>query len=240
MAMSKSQAGLGVVVVAGAAAIIFLQYQTGQKLRAENEDLSQQIASLKSDNSDAPSANSQPTGEDRSELLRLRGEVGMLRAQTNQIAKLQNQNQQLREAFTNLAQQKQQQQPPDLEEAKQQAFAVLQINTAKQSVLGMMMYASDNQDQFPTNFDQAAAYFGNNNSAVSTNLGNFEIVYRGTMANVANPAAAVVVRSVQPFMSHGKWAKAYGFADGHAEVHSDVNGNFDEWEQQHVPVLKNQ
>jgi hypothetical protein len=36
-----------------------------------------------------------------------------------------------------------------------------------------------------------------------------------------------------------KWKKAYGFADGHAESHSaDANGSWDEWEQQHVPVLK--
>ncbi len=240
--MSKFKVGLGVLIVAGAAIMMFLQYQTQQQLRHENELLRQQIAQLKADNQDAPAANSQPaTGEEFNELLRLRGEVGALRAQTNQLAKLQAQNQQLREAFTNLAQQKQQAPEPTADEQQQQqAFSILQINTARQSVLGMMLYAGDNNGEYPTNFDQAAPYFGDKNSQVATNLNQFEIVYHGSMANIANPASAIVVRSLQPYTWHGKWAKAYGFADGHAEVHSDPNGNFDDWEQQHVPVLKNQ
>jgi len=114
----------------------------------------------------------------------------------------------------------------------------LQITTAKQSMMGMIMYANDHQDQFPTNLDQTAPYFGN--STTSTNLSQFEIVYHGPLSNVANPATAVVVRSIQPWSSNGKWAKAYGFADGHSEVHSVPDGNFDEFEQQHVAVLKNQ
>jgi len=240
MAMSKSQVGLGVVVVAGAAVIIFLQYQTGQKLRADNESLRQQIAQLKSDSQDTtPTAPSQPSGEDFNELLRLRGEVSALRAQTNQIAKLQAQNQRLREAFTNLAELKQKQQSLGQIDAQQQAYAVQQIDTARQAVLGMMLYANDNQNQFPTNFDQAASYY-ENNPELADHLAKFVIEYHGSMANVANPASAIVVQSFEPFMSHGKWAKAYGFADGHAEVHSDPDANFNDWEQQHVPVLKNQ
>jgi prepilin-type processing-associated H-X9-DG protein len=30
------------------------------------------------------------------------------------------------------------------------------------------------------------------------------------------------------------WAKAYGFADGHAEIHSAADGNFADWEAQHI------
>jgi cell division protein FtsB len=238
MAMSKFKMGLGVVVVAGAAAIIFLQYQAGQKLRAENEDLRQQIAKLKSDSQDTPTANSQPTGEDFNELLRLRGEVGTLRSQTNQIAKLQQQNQQLQDSLATAAQARQQSAAQSTAQAEEEhAHTILQINNSKQAVLGMMMYANDNQDQFPTNFDQAATYFGN--SGFTTNLNQFEIVYRGSLSNLANPASTILVRSTQPWMVNGKWAKAYGFVDGHSEVHSDPNGNFDEWEQQQVPVLKN-
>jgi hypothetical protein len=240
MAMSKSQAGLAVVIVAGAAAFIFLQYQTQQKLRTENDSLSRQIAQLKSDNQDTPTASTNATSsDDFNELMRLRGEVSALRAQTNQIARLQQQNQQLQDSLTNAVQARQQsaaQSAAQAEEAR--AHAILEINTARQSVLGMMMYANEHNNEFPSNFDQAAAYFGN--SDVATNLNQFEIVYHGPVSNVANPSSAIVVRSVQPWMTNGKWAKAYGFADGHSEVHSDSNGNFDEWEQQHIPVPKNQ
>jgi hypothetical protein len=238
MTNSKFKAALTVILVAGAAAILFLQYQTHQKLLTENEALRQQIAQLKSENQEAPVANATPANtEDFNELLRLRGEVNALRAQTNQIARLQAQNQQLQDSVKAATEARQQSTTQaDEQRAQEGAFMVLQMNTAKTSVLGMIMYAADNQNQFPTNFDQAAAYFGN--SPAATNLNQFEIVYRGSLSNVANPASAIVVRSIQPWMSDGKWTKAYGFADGHAQTHVEASGNFDEWEQQHAAVLK--
>jgi len=228
------------VAVVGAVIIIFLQYQTQQKLRAENESLRQQIAQLKSDNQDAPAANSNSTSsEDFNELLRLRGEVNALRTQTNQIARLQQQNQQLQESLTNTVQARQQSAAQSAAQAEERrAYSLLQINISREAVLAMVMFANDHQDQFPTNFDQAAPYFGN--SSITTNLNNFEMVYHGALSNVADPSSAIVVRSTQPWMQNGKWSKAYGFADGHSEIHSVPDGNFDEWEQQHVPVLKNQ
>jgi hypothetical protein len=115
---------------------------------------------------------------------------------------------------------------------------ILQVNTSRQAVLAMILYANDNQDQFPTNFDQTTAYLGN--SPVATNLNQFEIVYHGSLSNVANPASAILVQSAQPWMANGKWTKVYGFVDGHSESHSDPNANFNDWEQQRVPVFKNQ
>jgi len=239
MTMSRIKLVLGILAITGAAILILLQYQTQQKLRAENESLRQQIAQLKNDSQPAPVASEKPSGEDLNELLRLRGQVSALRSQTNQIARLQQQNQQLKDSLAT-ATQTQQQSAAQAEEqrAQERAYGIVQINTAKMSVLGMILYANDNADQFPTNFNVASAYLAT--PAVSTNLDKFEIVYRGPMSNLANPASAIVVRSIQPWTSNGKWAKAYGFADAHAEVHTDPNGNFDEWEQQHAPVLKSQ
>ena len=122
---------------------------------------------------------------------------------------------------------------------QEQAFAIQEINTAKLSVLGMILFAQDHGDQFPTNFDQAENYFGGPNG-LRTNMNRFEIVYQGSWTNLANPSSAIVVREIQPWSRNGKWVKAYGFGDGHAEAHSEASANFDEWEQQHAPVLKNQ
>lgn len=234
--------GSGAVIFAGAVVIIFLQYQTRQKLQVENDSLREQIAQLKSANPDAPAIDSKPTSsDDFNELLRLRGEVSALRAKTNQIARLQQQNQQLQDSLTNAVQARQRSAAQaDEQRTQERAFSLLQINTAKVSVLGMMMYAADHNGTIPTNFDfsQADSYFGAD--GYKTNLSAFDIVYRGPLSNIANPASAIVVRSLQPWPSNGKWAKAYGFADGHAEVHSVPDGNFDEFEQQHAPVLKNQ
>ena len=239
--MSKATVGLSVIVAVGAAALIFLQYQTQQKLRLENDSLRQQIAQLKSDNQNAPAAVSNPTpSADFNELLRLRGEVSALRSQTNQIARLEQQNQQLQNSLTNAMQARQQSATRSAAEAQDEhARIIQQVNISRQAVLAMILYANDNQNQFPTNFDQAAAYLGNS-PETATNLNNFEIVYRGSLANVANPSEAILVRSSQPAMVNGKWTKVYGFVDGHSVTHSDPNGNFDDWEKQHVPVMKSQ
>ena len=233
--MSKFKVVLGVVLVAGAAALIFLQYQTRQQLQNENDSLRQQIALLKNDNQDAPPATNPTNNDEFNELLRLRGEVNSLRAQTNQIARLEQQNKQLQDSLTVTVQARQQSVAQAEEEHE---HSIRELNTSKQAVLAMILYANDNQDQFPTNFDQAKSYFGN--SGGPTNLNDFEIVYRGPVSNLANPSSTIVVRTIQPWMANGKWRKTYGFADGHSEVHSDPNGNFDEWEQQHVPVFKGQ
>ncbi len=171
MTLTQLKVGLGVVVVAGAATTMVLQHQTQQQLHNDNELLRQQIAQLKSNNPDVPVANPQPaTNDEFNELLRLRGEVGTLRAQTNQLAKLQTQNQQLREAFTNLAQQKQQETDPP-SAAQQKEFGILELNTSRQYVLGMINYASEHQGLFPTNFEQMNSYF--RNSEILTNMGQF-------------------------------------------------------------------
>lgn len=232
---------LCLLVAGGAALLIFLQSQTQQKLRAENESLRQQIDQLKSPNQDAPATTSNPAShEDFNELLRLRGEVSALRVQTNQIARLQQQNQQLQNSLTNAVQARQQSAAQSAAEAEdERARNIRQINVSRQVVLALIVYANYNQNQFPTNFNQAAAYLGNS-PEVATNLNNFEIVYRGSFADVANPSEAILVRSSQPWMVNGKWTKVYGFVDGHSVTHSEPDGNFDQYEQQHGAVLKNQ
>jgi hypothetical protein len=100
----------------------------------------------------------------------------------------------------------------------------------------MITYANANQDQFPTNFDQAAPYLGGNLNSVRSNLSQLEIVYQGSWKNIANPASTIVVRENQPWLYNGEWVKVYGFADGHSELHVEPNGDFGAWEQQHLPL----
>jgi hypothetical protein len=238
MTMSRIKPVLSILAVVVAAALIFLQYQTRQKLLAENDSLRQQIAQLKSESHESPTTNSNSIpNEDFTELLRLRGEVSSLRAQTNQIARLQRQNQQLKDSLAGATEARQQPAFPSEEQRLQEhAFNIAQMNTAKMSVVGIIMYAADNQDRLPTNFDQASAYLSN--PVVATNLNQFEIVYHGSLSNVANPSSTILIRSTHPWMALGQWTKAYGFVDGHSETHSQPDGNFDLWEQQYIPVLK--
>jgi prepilin-type processing-associated H-X9-DG protein len=116
----------------------------------------------------------------------------------------------------------------------EKSFAVDKKNNAKQFVLAMTMFAGDNRNQFPTNLNQMMSYFGNENWA-RKNLGRFEITYRGIMTNIPAPSSVIVVRETQPWPYGGKWAKVYGFADGHVEIQTlGSPENFDAFERQHM------
>ena len=87
MTMTKLKLGISALVVAGAAAALVVQHQDQEKLRVENDALTQQVAQLKTD---TEKLSNQPTttgdsnklpDEQFNELLRLRGEVGLLQKQ---------------------------------------------------------------------------------------------------------------------------------------------------------------
>jgi gas vesicle protein len=244
MAMSKLKVGLGVALVAGAAALIFFPSQTQQQLRAENESLRQQIAQLKSANQDTPTRNSNTSGnEDLNELLRLRGEVTTLRSLTNE---LHEQNVQLNRTLEQATQKSHPAANTNIPLGR--AYFDLQYRTAELALKGMFSCAADHGGNLPATFDQAASYYASH--ALATNLSKFVITYQGSLTNIANPADAIVVQSLQPFIDKETNAvgltidwltKIYGFADGHVTGHGAVVDSYlDDWELKHLPVLKNQ
>jgi RNA polymerase sigma factor (sigma-70 family) len=96
MTMTKLKLGVSAIVVAGAATALVFQHQAQEKLRAENEALAQQLAQLQTDNESlsnrlaAIGEAKTLTDEQFNELLKLRGEVGLLHRQTNELGKLRN------------------------------------------------------------------------------------------------------------------------------------------------------
>ena len=89
MTMTKLKLGISALVIAGATTALVVQHQTQTKLREENESLRQQIAQLETDNENfsnrlAAIGDSQKlTDEQFKELLKLRGEVTLLRRDKN-------------------------------------------------------------------------------------------------------------------------------------------------------------
>jgi uncharacterized protein YlxW (UPF0749 family) len=88
--MKNFKMGLVVAILTiGAAMLIVIQYEAQIKLRAENESLRQPLAQLKADNESlsnrlAAAGNSKSLSDEQfNELLKLRGDVGMLHQRTN-------------------------------------------------------------------------------------------------------------------------------------------------------------
>ena len=89
---TKLKLAFSAIVVAGAVTAFVVQQQNQTKLRAENKSLQQQITQLQTDNADLVKSHRQ-IGEAKklpdeqfNELLKLRGEVGVLRRQLDELA----------------------------------------------------------------------------------------------------------------------------------------------------------
>ena len=118
------------------------------------------------------------------------------------------------------------------------------LNDARVLTSVLKRYAFEHQGQFPSAFDQVTGYLpppltSNSPSWANAPLSgtnDFEIVYQGTTNDLGNipPRRVALIRERQPWLTpDGKWARAYGFADGGAEtVVSD--DNFQSWDTMHV------
>ena len=129
MTITNLKLGASALAVAGATMALVIQHQTQNKLQDENGLLQQQVAQLRTDNESfsnrlaaAGDAKKLPD-EQFNELLKLRGEVGVLRQQTNELGKLQQENLQLTSALKqaeSISASKQVLQPTELEILQQQ------------------------------------------------------------------------------------------------------------------------
>lgn len=220
-----------VIVLAGFAIWIAVQNEALKQARAENESLKQQldqVGQLATENERLSNFVAQATGagnDQNRELLRLRSEVGMLRHLTNEAARLRQQNTQLTEALANAAASAKASPtvPSSTEDtavAHERAMMYAKLNDAKNIMLQLIQHNAP-QDSYVLI-----------NPGVSTN--SFEQVYSGSLENLSNAASLIVIREKEAYQGlEGQWLRAYGFADGHSEVHAAQDGNFDAWEKQH-------
>ena len=85
----------------------------------------------------------------------------------------------------------------------------------------MILYATENKNYFPSDLGLTLPYLRQANHTLAETNG-FEILYRGSLNNFCNsPSIAsrrIVLRSAPWQGQDGKWARIYGFADGHCET----------------------
>lgn len=110
-------------------------------------------------------------------------------------------------------------------------MAMSKMDDAKNLAIDFLMYAHDNQGQFPASFEQINPYI---QRYPVSQINDFKIVYQGSSRGITNPKNVILIKESQAWpVDNGKWGKTYAFADGHAEIHVTPNGNFDAFEQQH-------
>jgi RNA polymerase sigma factor (sigma-70 family) len=241
MTTSKLSLGVASVLVIAGAAFSIKQHQIEIELRDQNNSLRQQMEQLatgaqglSNQLAQAQSAQSEDNGHLR-ELMRLRGEVGMLKKQLAETPRVSPKAAPQAQASDN-----------SIEQQKQ--VAIGKMRDAKIWVFSLHQYAEEHQRQFPTNFDQVSSYLdvalksdlnpGENlrdkqEFAQTTN--DFEIVYQGSLNEITNWARTIVMREKEPWQGvNGGWNRTYGFADGHTEIHKAEDGNFGPWEAQRL------
>jgi hypothetical protein len=207
------------------AATVAIQHQTESKVRGENQALRQQLAGLANDIESLSNrlqhvSPAKPLANDQfRELLRLRGEVGTLRQQTNLLATL-------REEIRHLQASKQTTKDQSVEEAKFLGVGAYTVNAAKMIGEAVRKYRNDNNNMYPTNIAQLDLTTLDSHFQ----LGTFELVNVG---KVSDPSSwTIMLRERAPRQSpQGLWQKVYLMSDGSAQVAIPPDGDSDAWEQ---------
>jgi hypothetical protein len=185
--------------------------------------------------SDAALANQDNEANSAAELARLRNEANTLRQTTNELAALREENRQLWNAFSSSA--------PDSSTAFR-AESYARLNYSRAWMMAFMIYAQANNHILPTNFAQAGPFFASSveqggNAEVGALAGlltnQFEVVFSGADFLGTNAGSVAVIRETLPRQSdNGKWIRIYAFADGHSEGVGSPDGDFSQWESQHL------
>lgn len=239
MASSPVKIVIAVIAVGMVGGVLIHQHNTTERLQSEKAALEQRVAELTSladsyrlaaeKNSEALAQGARQSAE----VLRLRGEVSQLRRQTVPKPAAKAASAKPPEPV---------EQPTSEEEAR--AFGLRRMNESKTLLLGLILYASEHDDQFPATLDAAAEHLKSSGTATgmdetlkNLNLNDFEMIHQGSLTNLANPAMGIVLREREAWRTpEGKWARAYGFGDGHSELHLSDTPDDADWEAAHTVV----
>jgi hypothetical protein len=91
---------------------------------------------------------------------------------------------------------------------------------AKKLDLVFSLFANAHGGQLPTNFEQLHSWAsGDPETFSSLSVTNWEIVSFGNLNSFTNPGQTVLLREREPRQGgHGRFVRAYAFADGHADL----------------------
>ncbi len=230
MSMTKLQVGVGALVMAGLLGTVAVQRNENRRLRDEITKLAVETPVV-----EAAPVTSPPTNNATDEVIRLRGEVAkLLRERKELVAQAERKT-----AGTSAATP-----PPDNEAARREAFkqqSIAKMQYTRNWGIAFFLYMDKNKGQMPSTLDDAAPFLPDGPNDYGFTPDQFEILFQGRLTDLANPSGAVVLREREPFATTaGPGAsRTYLFADGHSEIVRRDDGDFTDWEQRHMPVVRN-
>jgi len=243
MTMTKVQVGVScAIVVASAVTSLQIERQAQAKMRQADALLEQQrsrLGQMQTQNERLSNLLRQANGRNNPDaLVELRDEVAGLRRRTNELTVLQEEQRRLQASLAKARQALIGSTPGDLVFNKETGP---KIGYMSDLGLAIRQYARNNQDRFPTSFEEAAAFFSDR-VRYETNLtpAQFEIVYHGKMSDAfndiyAHPKRALLIRERQPWKgADGKWMKVYEALNGRRWTVSLPYDDFEAWEEQRI------
>jgi len=207
-------------------------------LQAQQAPLTGQIQQLQSDLSDATIQVSWLRDENErlnrntAELLRLRGEVGVLRDGQAEIKRLREENAALQASIA--SNQTSPNPIADLQENQRQVSR-MKLFDGRNTAMQLFQFADDNQGWYPTNWRDVTRY---TNDYPVSGENSFEMVFKRPFHRDelgTNWDRTIVVREYYAWPTYdGQWGKIYGFADSHSQVVILPDGNFAAWEAENT------
>lgn len=215
------------LAVAVAATVFALRHRTlcqaeteRAQLRSQAEETAKLRAAAAQAKADADSsAEAGLSSAERTELLRLRGEIGPLRKElaeeTNRLAKAN-----VRARASEVA-------GGSLEPIVTRQEGMVRMNHAKLWIVALILHAQANGGRLPATLAEAAQLAGGAEGGDT-----FELVQSGEIPSFKSPATTIVLREKQPWKSASdRWNRGYAFADGHVEIAQSPTEDFADWEQ---------
>ena len=224
-----------ILLTAGFVALVGFQHRQIQSQQVELAALRAEIAAAATPPAPAVLTVAGPSEE----LLRLRADVAKFRRDQVELARLRAENvQRLKTGSTPTS-------PPQLtsddatEREALKAQGIARLNYTKKWGLALLLFAHEHGDVLPETLADAAPYFQVEPGSVELSPDQFELMYRGSLKDIQQPAQTILLREKDPWpnsLQSGR-ARTYLFADGHSEIKASPDGHFEAWEREHsVPT----
>jgi RNA polymerase sigma factor (sigma-70 family) len=217
-------------IAAGLAVWLVAEHRSLNQMQDENAALRQQVSQLghpvqptqPEAAANANNAELERLRREHVELVRLRGQVGVLRdtleKKQGELASTQSENAKMTAIL------------------KAEAVRVETINSLKKIGLAAHLYASDNGNLLPTNFAQIQDML--DNIGARTNSFEFYDYGKPLSTDTNTPTYSFLAREKQARqMPDGKWSRVYLFVDGSVQEAGSDDGSFDEWEQNWIATM---